>query len=161
MAAIHLAHRDTPAGLLKEILGREASRQVTRLERDMNWLATIASIATLLGLLGTVTGLVTAFHQIEVHGGQAQPGDLAAGIWEALITTVFGLVIAIPSMAAYQLLSHWAGAVALQMEWIVAYLEEWLHAASEARPPGAPARPPAEVTHEGRPPEASAAWGST
>jgi biopolymer transport protein ExbB/TolQ len=74
-----------------------------------------------------VTGLVSAFHQIELNAGQVQPGDLAAGIWEALITTVFGLVIAIPCMTAYQLLDHWAGAVALQMQWMEAYLNEWFH----------------------------------
>lgn len=124
---VYLAHIETPAVVREEILGREGSEQVARLERRMNWLGTIASIATLLGLLGTVTGLVSAFHQIELSGGQVQPGDLAAGIWEALITTVFGLVIAIPCMTAYQLLDHWAGSVGVQMQWIKAHLDEWLH----------------------------------
>jgi biopolymer transport protein ExbB len=93
----------------------------------------IAHVAPLLGLLGTVTGLVSAFHQIELKAGQVQPGDLASGIWEALITTVFGLVIAIPCMTAYHVLDHRAGAVALQMQWLAAYLDEWLHQEPAAR----------------------------
>ena len=139
---VYLAHLETRSAVREEVLGREGSEQVARLERRMNWLGTIASISTLLGLLGTVMGLVSAFHQIEINGGQVQPGDLAAGIWEALITTVFGLVIAIPCMAAYQLLDHWAGAVAVQMQWIKAHLDEWLNneptspATSEERPSG-------------------------
>jgi len=80
-------------------------------------------------LLGTVTGLVEAFHEIELRGGQVQPADLASGIWEALLTTVFGLVIAIPCVAAYGWLDRRVTSIALQMEWIVTYLDEWLHLA--------------------------------
>lgn len=123
----YLSHLDRPAGLREEIVAREGSQQVARLERRLSWLAMIAHVAPLLGLLGTVTGLVSAFHQIELRAGQVQPSDLASGIWEALITTVFGLVIAIPCMAAYHFLDHRAGAVALQMQWMTAYLDEWLH----------------------------------
>jgi len=122
----YLEHRHDPGPIREQVVNRISSQQTARLERHMNWLAVIASISTLLGLLGTVTGLVTAFHEIERHAGQVQPGDLAAGIWEALITTVFGLVIAIPCLAAYHLLDHWAGAVSLQMQWLVAHLDEWL-----------------------------------
>jgi biopolymer transport protein ExbB len=140
VASVYLAHAHSPQAIRDEVVSREGSKQVARLERRMNWLATVASISTLLGLLGTVTGLVSAFHEIELKAGQVQPGDLAAGIWEALITTVNGLVIAIPCMAAYQLLDHWAGAVALQMQWIAAHLNEWL----QSEPP-AVAREPTSV----------------
>jgi biopolymer transport protein ExbB len=135
IAARWLALRHVSEKTRETVLEREGSQQAARLERRMNWLATIASISTLLGLLGTVTGLVGAFHEIELKAGQVQPGDLAAGIWEALITTVNGLVIAIPCMAVYQLLDHWAGSVAVQMQWIVAYLAEWT-----SSPPPAPAQ---------------------
>lgn len=98
---------------------------IPSLERRTHYVATFANIATLLGLLGTVTGLVTAFHQIELNAGQVTPADLAKGIWEALITTVFGLIIAIPCMAVYHFLDNRAGAVTLQIQWTVAYLDEW------------------------------------
>lgn len=123
--AAYLAHLKTNPALREQIVSRVGSEQVARMERRMSWLGMNASVATLLGLLGTVTGLVGAFHQIELKSGQVTPADLAAGIWEALITTVFGLIIAIPCMAVYHFLDNRAGAVALQIQWIVAYLDEW------------------------------------
>jgi biopolymer transport protein ExbB len=127
VALAYLNSLEAPAEVRDKIVTLEASEQVARLEKRMSWLGMIASIATLLGLLGTVTGLVGAFHQIEIQGGHVEPGDLAAGIWEALITTVFGLVIAIPCAAAYHILDHRAARSAMQMEWITLYLEKWLH----------------------------------
>ena len=100
MAGLYLEHLDQDL-LRDQILKREGSFALEKVETRLRGLAAITHIAPLLGLLGTVMGLVSAFHQIELLGGQVQPGELAAGIWEALITTVFGLVIAIPSMAAY------------------------------------------------------------
>lgn len=136
VALVYLQHLSHPRELRDEIVGREASRQVARLEKRLTWLGTLASVATLLGLLGTVTGLVSAFHQIEVKAGHVQPGDLAAGIWEALITTVFGLVIAIPCLAAYHFLDNLAARAALQLQWLTTYLDEWLYDGSDgaARP---------------------------
>ena len=86
-----------------------------------------------MGLLGTVAGLVGAFHQIELKGGQVQPGDLASGIWSALLTTVCGLPIALPCLAAYHLLQSVAGRAALQMQWVTSQLDEWLAAVCAAR----------------------------
>jgi biopolymer transport protein ExbB len=82
--------------------------------------------------------LVTAFHQIEIRTGQVQPSDLAAGIWEALITTVFGLVIAIPCLAGYHLLDSQVGKVGLQLQWLTVYLDEWLTAGSSGPPSPGP-----------------------
>ena len=70
-------------------------------EHNLNGLNIIAQTAPLLGLLGTITGLIKAFIEIQHLQGQVNPGDLAGGIWEALITTAFGLSIAIPSVIAY------------------------------------------------------------
>ena len=64
-------------------------------------LATISGIAPLLGFLGTVTGMISAFMRIEDLQGSANPSDLAGGIWEALITTAFGLIVGIPALALY------------------------------------------------------------
>lgn len=81
-----------------ESAGRE---EVYHLERRLPLLASIGGIAPMLGFLGTVTGMVAAFQSVQSLGGNATPADLAGGIWEALLTTVFGLIVGIPSMAAY------------------------------------------------------------
>lgn len=116
-----------------EILKKEGSLALEKIEARLQALAAITHIAPLLGLLGTVTGLVTAFHQIELLGGQVQPSDLAAGIWEALVTTVYGLVIAIPAMAAYHGFESVADKIARRMQFIVSELDEFFgkHSASE------------------------------
>jgi biopolymer transport protein ExbB len=63
-------------------------------------LATVAGIAP-LGFLGTVTGMISAFMIIEDLAGSVNPSDLAGGIWEALVTTAFGLMVGIPALAFY------------------------------------------------------------
>jgi len=81
--------------------------EVPLLERNLGVLATIAHIAPLLGLLGTVVGMLKAFQVIEQKAMSmvpVNPGDLAGGIWEALITTVAGLSIAIPTYVVYNYL---------------------------------------------------------
>ncbi len=135
----YLQQDDAPAALRQEIVAREASYQLTRLEKRLHWLSVIGSLAPMLGLLGTVWGLVEAFHQIELLGGQVQPGDLASGIWRALLTTVFGLVVALPSLAVYHFLEQHVGAVQLRMQWLVTSLNQW----REHEPPVTAAAPPA------------------
>jgi biopolymer transport protein ExbB len=108
-----------------DILKREGSFAMEKVEARLRALAAITHIAPLIGLLGTVTGLVAAFHQIELMGGQAQPADLAGGIWEALTTTVFGLLIAIPCMAVYHGFESVADRAARQMQFIVSELDEF------------------------------------
>ena len=61
----------------------------------------ISNIAPLLGLLGTVIGMITAFSKLEESGSRVDPAILAGGIWEALLTTAFGLIVAIPALAAF------------------------------------------------------------
>ncbi len=116
------------AGILKHDRGRNEIREaiedasiheVPRLERNLPVLATVAHVAPLLGLLGTVTGLVSAFQVIETKAtalNPVNPGDLAGGIWEALLTTVFGLVVAIPTYVAYNYLVSRVDGFVLDME---------------------------------------------
>jgi biopolymer transport protein ExbB len=125
VTATYLAHASTDPVLRGEIVGREASMQLTALGRRLHLLSAVGHLAPMLGLLGTVTGLVTAFWQIELKAGQVHPSDLASGIWEALLTTVFGLCIAIPTLAVYHLLDQRLGGIEVQIRWIVAYLDEW------------------------------------
>lgn len=86
---------------VKEALEFQGRQEIRVLENRLDWLATIAGAAPLLGFLGTVTGMVKAFQVIEKVGAAVNAQVLAAGIWEALITTVFGLSIAIPCVFAY------------------------------------------------------------
>jgi biopolymer transport protein ExbB len=106
------------------VLKREGSLILEQAEKHLKGLAAITHAAPLLGLLGTVTGLVSAFHKIELLGGQSQPADLASGIWEALITTVFGLVIAIPAMAFFHYFEDKADQISRRMQFLISELDE-------------------------------------
>jgi len=82
-------------------LGRLATREIRSLEAWLRPLGMIAQLAPLLGLLGTVLGMIEVFVSLEAAGTQVEPGLLAGGIWEALLTTAAGLAIAIPATATY------------------------------------------------------------
>lgn len=105
------------------ILSRVGSIAIEKVENRLRGLATITHIAPLLGLLGTVAGLVTAFHEIELSVGQVQAQSLAGGIWEALLSTVFGLIVAIPCMVAYHVFESRADRIARRMQAIVSELD--------------------------------------
>jgi|TARA_B110000495_G_C23000498_1_gene590374 biopolymer transport protein ExbB len=77
------------------------AQQSARLMRRIEYLSVIGNIAPMVGLLGTVTGMIFAFQQVATTRGAAGAGDLAEGIYQALVTTVCGLVVAIPSLAIY------------------------------------------------------------
>jgi len=111
-------------GLRQDILQREGSRALEAAERNLRGLSLIAHLAPLMGLLGTVTGLVGAFAVIEQMDGMAQPGQLAAGIWESLLTTVTGLVIALPCLAAFYWFEHKADRLARHMKFMISELNE-------------------------------------
>lgn len=99
---------------------------LTELERGLKPLSAIAQISPLLGLLGTVYGLVGAFYAIEQTGGQVQVSDMAGGIWEALLTTVAGLVVGIPVLLAHQYFQARVERTANRMSCIVSELDEML-----------------------------------
>lgn len=124
-AGVYLEHRDADDVLRAARIQREGALALERVENRIRWLLTGAHLATLLGLLGTVTGLAAAFYRIEAQGGHVQPADLAGGIWEALLTTIFGLTVAIPAMFAHHLFDERADRMARQMSFIVSYLDEW------------------------------------
>ena len=86
----------------EKLIARAGSRIIRQFDKNLRGLAIIGNIAPLLGLLGTVTGMIKAFIKIQELGGRVDASVLAGGIWEALITTAFGLSIAIPTLVAYQ-----------------------------------------------------------
>ena len=110
---------DRPRHEVREAIEDASIHEVPRLERNLPVLATVAHVAPLLGLLGTVTGMVAAFQVIESKASSlnpVNPGDLAGGIWEALMTTVFGLCVAIPTYVAYNYLVSRVDGFVLDME---------------------------------------------
>jgi biopolymer transport protein ExbB len=86
---------------VREAIENAGREEIYGLEKRLSLLATVAGIAPMLGFLGTVTGMIAAFHAVEVHAGVVSPGDLAGGIWEALLTTAFGLIVGIPALMIY------------------------------------------------------------
>ncbi len=96
---VHLGHER-----VKEVIESAGAQEINKLEKGLSILATISGVAPLLGFLGTVTGMISAFMKIQDLQGAANPSDLAGGIWEALITTAFGLAVGIIAFTAYNYL---------------------------------------------------------
>lgn len=92
---------DRPEEAQGKILRRAGSRELEEGEKHLRILSVVGNISTLLGLLGTVTGMIQTFIKIEASGGTAQAALLAGGIWEALLTTAAGLSVAIPTLVMY------------------------------------------------------------
>ena len=101
---------------IREAIEDAGHLEIPRLERYMSGLATCANIAPLLGLLGTVTGMIKAFAQIQYKEGLVNPSDLAEGINNALVTTAAGLSIAIPTLVAYNYFVSRVENMILEME---------------------------------------------
>ncbi|MCA9774031.1 MAG: MotA/TolQ/ExbB proton channel family protein [Myxococcales bacterium] len=101
--------------LIKETIEEVGRREAVALGRYTEVTGTVAAIAPLMGLLGTVLGMIKVFDAISVHG-VGNPAVLSTGISEALITTVAGLVIAIPSLVAYRYLISKADRLVNEME---------------------------------------------
>ncbi len=90
---------------LETVLSHAIEREVRRLCRYFGSLALIGNVTPLLGLLGTVIGMIKAFMAIERLGGKVNAAVLAGGIWEAMLTTAVGLSVAIPVIMAYSYLN--------------------------------------------------------
>jgi biopolymer transport protein ExbB len=101
---------------VKEAIENAGRQEVSKLEKGLSILATVAGVAPLLGFLGTVTGMIQAFMRIEDLAGAASPSDLAGGIWEALLTTAFGLIVGIPAYVAYNYFLSWVTKFVADME---------------------------------------------
>jgi len=127
------------SGLGDELVGRQMESQAMRsadeLEKNVAHLSSIANLATLLGLLGTVTGMIRSFLNLRVSG-VADPARLAGGISEALITTAAGLIVAIPSLLAYHVFRQRVNSALARMEIAGSELQAYL-----GRPRPARARP--------------------
>ncbi|HEX8297097.1 MAG TPA: MotA/TolQ/ExbB proton channel family protein [Chthoniobacteraceae bacterium] len=115
---IHAAilHHEAPRAELKEIVQEAGQLEVPRLERRLGILATIGFVAPLIGLLGTVVGLIEAFVNISSQSGFASSTDISSGIYQSLLTTAAGLVVSIPCAVAYSYLSSRVNSLLHDME---------------------------------------------
>ena len=125
IGAAYYKDREAPAGQRAGVLRRRARALIQEHEARVRLLSTIASLAPLIGLLGTVWGMVQAFYSIETGGDQVRPTQFAGGIWEGLLTTVFGLAVAIPSLAAVRIFEGKIERLAHDMNDVISHLDEW------------------------------------
>jgi biopolymer transport protein ExbB len=87
---------------VKEAMEAAAGVEAVKLQQKVSWMLFLSNVAPMLGLFGTVSGMITAFQTIVALGARVQPSDLAGGISAALVTTFLGLLVAIPAVTAYQ-----------------------------------------------------------
>jgi biopolymer transport protein ExbB len=111
-----ILNRDHGRERVREALEEAGLAEVPRLEEKLNLLATIAQLAPLLGLLGTVLGFIQTFMTMQNNGLNAKFLDLSTGIWKALICAAAGLAVAIPAHAAYNYLVSRVNSIVLDME---------------------------------------------
>jgi biopolymer transport protein ExbB len=115
---IHAAiiRHDAPRAELKEIVQEAGQLEVPKLERFLGVLATLAYVTPLLGLLGTVAGMIDAFGTLSSNGGYATVTELSNGVYKSLLTTAAGLVVATPTFVAYSYLSSRVNSLMHEME---------------------------------------------
>lgn len=92
--------------VIEQSISEMGDEESIRLHQKIGWLSLISNVAPMMGLLGTVGGMIKAFNVIASSGGQANPADLAKGISEALLTTMLGLIVAIPTSASFAFLRN-------------------------------------------------------
>ncbi len=131
MLATGLANLNHPREVMKEAIEEEGRQVVHQLEKHLDTLGTIAAITPLLGLLGTVIGMIKVFTAIT-HSGVGDPTVLAGGISEALITTAAGLSVAIPTLIVHRYLTAKVDELAIAMEAQAVKMVEVLHGDREA-----------------------------
>lgn len=117
--ALRGQQRGVPEALVREEVLRYGSGALFELRRGLRPLEVIGSLAPLLGLLGTVLGMIEAFRQLEAAGNQVNPAILSGGIWEALLTTAVGLTVAIPVVALLNWLERRVDHLAQEMDDVV------------------------------------------
>ena len=148
---VALQHLRWPRAENIEAVQTRARQEMVRLERGLVVLEVITGIAPLLGLIGTVSGLVHVFSHLGLSAGASDTKGIALGISEALNTTIFGLSIAVPSLVAFSYFSKKVEAMSVEMESLVAdliakcYYGRAVGQAPQpvAKPPSLPVRAPA------------------
>ncbi|MBA3980039.1 MAG: biopolymer transporter ExbB [Alcanivorax sp.] len=151
--AVGLNNADAGRDIMKERIEEAASQEIHDMERFLNTLGTIAAITPLLGLLGTVIGMIDVFSAIMLHG-TGDTARLAGGISQALITTAAGLSVAIPAIFFHRFFVRRVDEITIGMEQTAVNLLDWIHGEGEAP---APAPAPAKKAAPRRKPAAGGA----
>ncbi len=116
MTRVGIENADRPRMEIKDAIESAGKAEIYHLEKNLGTLATIASIAPMIGFFGTVTGMIRAFMAIQARGGNVDATVLAGGIWEALVTTAAGLVVGILSLIFYNLIQGKVERIVFEME---------------------------------------------
>ena len=116
LVKVAILNRSRSRERIREAIEEAGLAEVPRLEAKLNLVATIAQISPLLGLLGTVLGLIHVFGQMEAAGLNAHVSALSSGVWQALICMAAGLAVSVPCYAGYNYLVSRVNAVVLDME---------------------------------------------
>jgi biopolymer transport protein ExbB len=111
-----ILNRDHGRERVRESLEEAGLAEVPKLESKLSLLATIAQLAPMMGLLGSVLGFMSIFQQMQTAGLSANVGDMSKGVWEALICTAAGLAVSIPCHAGYNYLVSRVNDIVLDME---------------------------------------------
>jgi biopolymer transport protein ExbB len=111
-----ILNREQGRERVREAIEEAGLTEVPRLEEKLNLLATIAQLAPLLGLLGTVFGFMRVFSELDAAGLNAHVGMLSKGVWQAMICAAAGLAVAIPTHAGYNYLVSRVNSIVLDME---------------------------------------------
>jgi biopolymer transport protein ExbB len=116
LAKTAIQHRDNDPAAFKRAMDNGGRVEISRMERRLLILATVAQLAPLLGLLGTVLGLVRALLVMRQQGPLVQFADLSGWLMQALVTTALGLMVAIPAYGGYNFLINKVEKIVLDME---------------------------------------------
>ncbi len=127
MLKVGLLARKEPLWKLEEKLTVNGQEEIHGLRKNLRGLEVIATISPLMGLLGTVLGMVKAFNKVAQYKGQVDPSLLAGGIWEALLTTAAGLAVAIPVVIMLNYFERKVEAISFLLEKYGQYLVHHLH----------------------------------
>ena len=133
IALLYLNNIHRERRIFEDLLFQKGSKELKSLEQRLSLLAVIGHLTPLMGLLGTALGMITCFQQIESSGGQADVNALAGGIWVALLTTAFGLIIAIPVMATYHFFENLVNDRSDKMQQLISELNDMFDIHSSAR----------------------------
>ena len=128
------------------------AEQSARLFRKIEYLSVIGNIAPMMGLLGTVIGMIFAFREVADTQGAARAADLAEGIYLALVTTVEGLIVAIPSLAAFAVFRNRVDHLVAEVTYVAQHVFAPLKRNRTASPPKAPVPPKAPPPQGPSPP---------
>ena len=124
LEAIDLPNSDRE--IMEMVVVHGVSREVANLSRTLGTLAILASVCPLLGLLGTVIGMIKAFMVVETMGGSVNAAVLAGGIWEAMLTTAFGLIAAIPLLFYHNHLENRLHLIQAELEEVaICFVKTW------------------------------------